>query len=421
MKYEIAYNKETYNLLSSIQHAITKIKNKAVSIAWDWQQFSFSYKDRFGEYPKSKELIGKSQKQDAYAHTKTLGEWVASKTVDVANQEAIDKFTNDIKKIARWEQSIQQYKKDGSFPIRASQIKNIERANAKTYTANLSLLSRTGAKERNCKTQIPVTLRTGNGANVILDRIIDGQYKLCDSRIAKKKNKFYLLVTYQFEKEAIQIDESKVVGVDLGVVNAAYMATNFDDYLRLNIEGGEISSFRSRVEARRNSMLRQLKYCGDGRKGHGRKTLLKPIEKLRDKVENFRKTTNHKYSKTIVEFAEKNGCGVIQMEDLTGISNRDKFLARWSYYELQSFVEYKAKERGIKVRYVSPKYTSQRCSCCGYIAEGNRKEQAKFNCVICGYKANADFNAAKNIADPRIEEKIEQEIRRQERERKNAS
>jgi len=30
------------------------IKNKAVSMAWDWQQFSFSYMNRFGNWPRER-------------------------------------------------------------------------------------------------------------------------------------------------------------------------------------------------------------------------------------------------------------------------------------------------------------------------------------------------------------------------------
>ena len=34
---------------------------------------------------------------------------------------------------------------------------------------------------------------------------------------------------------------------------------------------------------------------------------------------------------------------------------------------------------------------------CGHAAKGNRESQAVFHCVECGYEANADVNAAKNI------------------------
>ena len=42
-------------------------------------------------------------------------------------------------------------------------------------------------------------------------------------------------------------------------------------------------------------------------------------------------------------------------------------------------------------------YTSQACHKCGHVAKENRESQAVFKCVECGYKANADTNAAKNI------------------------
>src|SRR5699024_4341098 len=158
---------------------------------------------------------------------------------------------------------------------------------------------------------------------------------------------------------------------------------------------------------------RQSKYAGKGRRGRGRKTLLKPIEKLQRKVANFRDTANHRYSKYIVDMAVKHGCGTIQLEDLTGINERSLFLKSWSYYDLQTKITYKAKENGIKVVKVSPKYTSQRCHKCGVIDAENRTAQERFECVTCGHKDNADFNAAKNIAMDGIENIIQVQLKAQ--------
>ena len=51
-----------------------------------------------------------------------------------------------------------------------------------------------------------------------------------------------------------------------------------------------------------------------------------------------------------------------------------------------------------RVRYVDPRYTSQRCSECGHVAPENRESQAVFRCGDCGFRCNADLNAARNIA-----------------------
>jgi transposase len=51
-----------------------------------------------------------------------------------------------------------------------------------------------------------------------------------------------------------------------------------------------------------------------------------------------------------------------------------------------------------RVERVNPAYTSQTCSVCGHCASENRESQAVFRCVACGHRANADLNAALNIA-----------------------
>ena len=37
------------------------------------------------------------------------------------------------------------------------------------------------------------------------------------------------------------------------------------------------------------------------------------------------------------------------------------------------------------------------CPICGCIEDENRPNQETFECIECGYKSNADFNAANNI------------------------
>ena len=51
-----------------------------------------------------------------------------------------------------------------------------------------------------------------------------------------------------------------------------------------------------------------------------------------------------------------------------------------------------------RVEKVKAAYTSQTCHACKHIASESRKSQATFVCVACGHRANADVNAARNIA-----------------------
>nr|WP_203591190.1 RNA-guided endonuclease TnpB family protein [Streptomyces sp. SID13031] len=58
-------------------------------------------------------------------------------------------------------------------------------------------------------------------------------------------------------------------------------------------------------------------------------------------------------------------------------------------------LEHKAAGRVEKVKAA---HTWQTCSVCGHCAPENRESQAVFRCVACGHQANADVNAAVNIA-----------------------
>lgn len=51
-----------------------------------------------------------------------------------------------------------------------------------------------------------------------------------------------------------------------------------------------------------------------------------------------------------------------------------------------------------RVEKVDPAYTSQRCSACGTVDREARESQAVYRCRSCGHTANADVNAACNIA-----------------------
>ena len=64
-----------------------------------------------------------------------------------------------------------------------------------------------------------------------------------------------------------------------------------------------------------------------------------------------------------------------------------------AFGEIRKKLEYKC-GRLIEIH---PAFTSQTCSECGHADEENRKTQARFQCVSCGFASNADTNAAMNI------------------------
>ena len=113
---------------------------------------------------------------------------------------------------------------------------------------------------------------------------------------------------------------------------------------------------------------------------------------------------------TMCKTLQSQGVGHIVMEDLNNgfgrcyVKDKDnedinynrkvKFLGLSS---LKQEVEHIARKYDIAVSTVQASYTSKMCPMCGCIEDENRPNQETFECVECGYKDNADFNAAKNI------------------------
>lgn len=324
-------------------------------------------------------------------------------------RQAVDTFNTNAREVLANNASLPTFRRDQPIPVRSDTFGLTENYTCFLPFMTKELADKHGFKGRR-KQSFEVQLGTKGNAKIILDRILDGTYKLADSKVQRdKKGKWYLLLTYKQPKKERALDEDKIMGIDLGIVNAATIAIAGERKV-YTIKGGEIQAFRRRIEGRRKSIRNQLPVASHNRRGHGRKTLLKPLDHLSSKVENFKDLTNHRYSKYIVDLAVKYGAGTIQMEDLSGISKRDSFLATWSYYDLQDKIKYKAEMQGIKFVKVPPRYTSQRCFNCGVIDESSRKSQATFECSNCGHRRNADYNAAENLTIRGIDKIIDEQL-----------
>jgi IS605 OrfB family transposase len=197
---------------------------------------------------------------------------------------------------------------------------------------------------------------------------------------------FYLLCTVEVPEPPTD-KPTQYIGVDLGIVQIATDSTGE------TFSGDKIETKRQQISKLRSAL--QSKETRSAKKH---------LKKLKRKESLFRRDVNHCISKKLVEKA-KDSISAIALEDLTGIrknttvrkSQRAKHFG-WSFYQLRSFISYKAAMKGVQVVLVDPKDTSRECSVCGYTDKKNRKSQAKFKCLSCGHAENADFNAAKVIS-----------------------
>lgn len=200
------------------------------------------------------------------------------------------------------------------------------------------------------------------------------------------KGIFYLCVVVDVS-EPEEIKTTEALGIDLGIVNLAV------DSDGKTFSGEGVDNIRVK-----NAKLRKdLQSCGT-------KSAKRHLKELAGKVSRFNTHTNHVISKKIVAKA-KGTMRTIGLENLKGIRNQVTVrrnqrsrIHSWSFYQLKSFIEYKAKLNGVPVILVNPRGTSHICPSCGHNEKRNRPTRDNFKCVRCGYAGLADHVAAINIA-----------------------
>ena len=200
-------------------------------------------------------------------------------------------------------------------------------------------------------------------------------------------------VSYEVEVE--KRDNGEIIGVDMNVCQVATSDGHF--YFLPDLEKKE-----KRRKWYQRKMARQVK--GSNR----RKDARRKLAKVSRKIANIRKDWIHHTTREIT-----NRCGTIVVEDLKvknmtatakgtienpGKNVRQKAglnraMLNTAWGEIRRNLEYKCG----RLIEVNPAYTSQTCSHCGHADKENRKSQARFLCVNCGFASNADTNAAINI------------------------
>lgn len=130
------------------------------------------------------------------------------------------------------------------------------------------------------------------------------------------------------------------------------------------------------------------------------------------KIANTRKDYLHKISNNIsknhaivyvedlqVSNMSKSAKGTVEApgKNVRQKSGLNRAILDQAWYEFRRQLEYKLAWNGGFLVAVPPQNTSRTCPCCGYIAKENRRTQADFVCVDCGYTENADVVGAINI------------------------
>lgn len=255
--------------------------------------------------------------------------------------------------------------------------------------------------------------------------------KLMNSTLSKDGSHDYISFCFEVTEGSLLRQPSNVryakCGIDLGVVHPLTVAWKKDGKKQHKFLGKTVSKEIRQLEERRHRLQkiwsRKYEHWKTRNKEHDNKEEVLPFSNnmLRLKADIERCYQRERFLRN--EFSQQTSdrlakhFEVIKFEDLkiknmtrsakgtlgspgknvAAKSGLNREMLRLGLGKIVSLTEYKAKLYGGTVRKVDPKFTSQRCSSCGYIDKGNRKSQSKFVCRDCENSLNADVNAALNI------------------------
>jgi hypothetical protein len=197
--------------------------------------------------------------------------------------------------------------------------------------------------------------------------------------------------TFVVERKGPKPQSSQVVGVDIGMV-AIVSTSHSRRYGQLS------AALRRRVECAnaRRSRKQKLNACLKRKK--------RPVVTLNDdRAEAFARNEIGRALNQMLDGLPKGTSVALERLTVSDMRFKSRQMNRTLRAAQLGYVcaklKFKLDERGIRYRSVQPAYSSQQCSQCGFTFPMNRRSQAEFHCLWCGFEANADENAALVIAE----------------------
>ena len=240
--------------------------------------------------------------------------------------------------------------------------------------------------------------------------------------VSNRNGKWF--VSIQTEREVEQpVAQGEDVGIDMGVTR---LATFSDGTVVPSL--GLYKRYAPDLRKAQQALSRKKKFSNNWKKAKAK------VQRIHVRIANARRDYLHKTSTSIsknhamvvvedlqVSNMSRSAAGTVEqpgrkVKQKSGL-NRSILDQGWAEFRRQ--LEYKVLWQGGLFLAVPAMNTSRTCPQCGHVSKDNRKSQAVFACVKCGYSENADLVAAINIlraGHARLACEVNGEVSRQQQE-----
>jgi len=273
------------------------------------------------------------------------------------------------------------------------------------------------AKTKRGNPVVVVASFNGNG-RIALPIKQDGAYKrfveyledgwICTQFRLHKEDGHYVVIANLRKKFKVKQRYQAVVGVDVNSGSFALTVLGGDGGVRKQLYLGKDIWHKQWKFMKRRSKLRSYADKGSGR-------ARRALRRMKHDERNFVNTRIWQVAHEIVETAMKYDA-VIAIEKLKNLRKKsgkerkpkraNRKIHRIPFHKFKQAIQSVAWQHGIDVVEVPAAKTSQRCPKCGYASKKNwvffNGKRKLFKCR-CGYEANVDRTASRNIATLALE------------------
>lgn len=225
--------------------------------------------------------------------------------------------------------------------------------------------------------------------------------KIKNVTISMKADGWYVSVQTEREVEQPIHSKSNMVGIDVGINRFAVLSTK-EEYAACSA----LKQKQIHLKRQQRRLSKKIKFSKNWQKQR------KKVAKMHHTIANIRLNHLHQTSHVIsknhaivvledlqIKNMSKSARGTLLSpgKNLNSKSGLNQAILDQGWGEFKRQIIYKSKWQGGDIILVDPKYTSQTCPSCQHVSKDNRKTQSEFECMVCGFKENADYVGALNI------------------------
>ncbi len=242
-------------------------------------------------------------------------------------------------RMAYWkgEKSLRNYRRGIPIPFSANQLKI--KFNRKGEDFNVELF------------KIPFRTYLGkdnSDKKVLLQRVTEGQIKICASSLQISRSKIFLLLSLEIPKKEVRLHEHVIAEAFLSAEHPMTVSIDSMDFQIGNKE--EFQHRRWAIQAARQRVQAGLKYH---RGGKGRKRKFKSLDHYNQKERDYMASRLHLYSRKLIDICVASQAGTLRLVSPSNkrkiVDEDDPVLYNWGYYGLLEKIQYKAELVGIHV------------------------------------------------------------------------